>query len=150
MKPPYAQVETLIRATARDIYRAFTEPAILKQFWLAESEATLEPGKKVRWTFMVPGASDEVIVRRMEQDHSLVLQWSDGAQTEFTIDSFQDGYCKLKIVQNGFVGDDAWDVAIETTQGFTYVVSELKVLLETGRPAGIVRDKAKLIAAQMI
>ena len=36
--------------------------------------------------------------------------------------------------------------AVNATEGFSIVLCELKILLETGRPGQLVRDKAALIA----
>jgi hypothetical protein len=52
---------------------------------------------------------------------------------------------------SGFDGDldDLIAAAVDSTQGFTLVLSNLKLLLETGTAGNLVSDKAALIMASM-
>jgi hypothetical protein len=50
---------------------------------------------------------------------------------------------------SGFAGEQSLAVATGTAEGFSIVLCDLKTLLETGRSANLVRDKAELIAQQM-
>ena len=49
----------------------------------------------------------------------------------------------------GFAGPDLLAQATDTIEGFSIVLCDLKTLLETGRSANLVRDKAELIARSM-
>ena len=51
----------------------------------------------------------------------------------------------LEVSAEGFRGKDTVKQAINATEGFTIVLCELKVLLESGHTASLVKDKAGLI-----
>jgi hypothetical protein len=47
----------------------------------------------------------------------------------------------------GFKAESGIDQVVNATKGFSIVVCDLKTLIENGRSANLVRDKAALIAA---
>jgi len=55
---------------------------------------------------------------------------------------------RVTVEVEGFDGKGATDEAMGATEGFTIVLCDLKSLLEGGASGGMVRDKARLIAAQ--
>jgi len=57
----------------------------------------------------------------------------------------------VEIENSGFSGElhEAVATAIESTQGFTIVLCDLKTLLERGTSMNLVRDKALLIEEEM-
>ena len=65
-----------------------------------------------------------------------------------TLETFGSGTA-VTIVNADFPGghDDQVEVALNSTEGFAIVLCDLKTLLEQGRPAGLVRAKARLIKA---
>jgi uncharacterized protein YndB with AHSA1/START domain len=63
---------------------------------------------------------------------------------------FHDGDAtRVAIACSGFPGDDLVAQATNNVEGFTIVLCDLKTLLESGRSANLVRDKAELITRQM-
>jgi uncharacterized protein YndB with AHSA1/START domain len=144
---PIANVSMLIRAPARDVFNAFIDPATLSRFWLARASAPLGEGESATWEFMVPGAIAETRVREIVQDSRLVLEWAGDETAEFTCQQRADGFTRIEISSpvTGKSADEAVANAIEATQGYTLVVANLKALLETGRSARLVEDKAVLI-----
>ena len=144
---PVAKVQILIRKPASEIFRAITTPEGLEQFWLSKASGPLQLNATVQWDFMVPGISDQVTVKAFEPDANLLVEFSDGTAARWQLIARADGHTKLVVSNWGFKGtpEDVIEQALEATQGFTLVLSDLKVLLEQGRSANLTRDKALLI-----
>jgi uncharacterized protein YndB with AHSA1/START domain len=147
MSDPTAKVSTLVRRPAADVYGAFVEPAMLTQFWLSRASGPLALGVTVEWEFMVAGVKDTVVATALEPNKRIAVRWSDSSITEWTFEPVDGSTTIVKIAQAGFPdeGDDVVATAITATEGFTIVLSDLKILLETGSSPGLVRDKARLI-----
>lgn len=150
MTKPTAAAEILIRKPAADIYRAFTEPTELKKFWLSEASAPLEVGKTVEWDFMVEGAYAEATATELVPGEKIAWGWNDGSTVEILLAETGDGTV-VRVENSRFAGDaqEAMATALESTQGFTIVLCDLKILLETGKSPGLTRDKARLIELGM-
>ena len=146
--PVVAKASLLIRRPAAAAFNAFTDPALLTQFWLNRASAPLTAGARVEWEFMVPGAKDTVEVLELVANQRLVIRWSDNTRAEWTFTAVDDSTTIVSVQHTGFSGPahEAAAMAVESTQGFAIVLCDLKTLLETGTSAGLVRDKARLIA----
>jgi uncharacterized protein YndB with AHSA1/START domain len=146
--PPRARVTMLIEASAKDVYDAFIEPEILSRFWLSRSSGPLRVGEAVVWDFMVDGASAQTIATRLHTHSHIEWQWPDGA-VEIKFEPFDTGTA-VTLINSGFQGDHPEQVeqALNATEGFAIVLSDLKTLLETGRSAGLTKAKAQLIQAR--
>ena len=143
-----AQASMLVRRAPADVFRAFVDPGTLTQFWLDAASGPLAPGAKVTWQFMVPGASDELTVTAFEEPRRIAFDWSDGTSVDLRFDGHGDG-TKVSVTMRGFQGEGAAAAVVDATEGFSIVLCDLKTLLETGRSAQLVRDKARLIAESM-
>lgn len=150
-KSPVAESELLIRAPASEIYTAFVTPRQLARFWLAKASAPLAIGKKVRWHFPVPGVSDTVTARVLEPGRRILVAWgSDGSETEWTFVALTPNQTHVRVTQTvkGSAAQRAI-AAVNGTEGYAFVLADLKVLLEQGLRSNIVKDKAALIVRQM-
>jgi uncharacterized protein YndB with AHSA1/START domain len=145
-EPIVAKAALLIRRPAAEIFNAFTDPRTLTRFWLSAASGPLEVGKTVRLDFMVPGATAQTKVAALEPHKHIAIEWDDGTYVRWRFDSVEDGTV-VRIDNWGFSGSqkEMIETAIESTQGFTIVLCDLKTLLETGRSTGLVRDKAAQI-----
>lgn len=146
--PTVARSEMLIRASAQEIFDAFVEPARLKKFWLKKASGPLQLDTPVRWDFLVPGAHEQVETTHLEKGRRVAFNWSDGKSVDIRLAGFGRGATRVTVEMTGFRGKAAADEAIGATEGFTIVLCDLKALLETGASGGMVRDKARLIAAE--
>ena len=146
-RAPTVNVEMLIRCPAEQAFTAFVQPEVLAKFWLSRASAALEPGREVRWDFLVEGASAQLRVEAMVQNERIAIAFDDGTRVEWTFEQRPVGTL-VSIVQSGFVGsgDEVVAKALDGTSGFTLVLSELKLLLEQGKVAGLVKDKALLLS----
>lgn len=139
-----AKAEMLIRSSAQHCFDAFVNPDTIVKFWLNKTSGPLKPGATVTWHFMVPGAEDTVTVTQFEAPHRLGFDWSGGLHVEVAFKPQREGATVVNVVARGFkTAEDA----VGATEGFSIVLCELKTLLESGAPVGLVRDKAVLIAA---
>jgi uncharacterized protein YndB with AHSA1/START domain len=140
---PHAQCTMLIEAPRQRIFDAFTQPADLAQFWLTEADAPLAVGQTATWHFMVPGAKEQTTATALNPPNRVAFTWSDGVSVDISIEPFDEERARVVI---GIDTPDADRVA-DAVEGFTLVLSELKLWLETGSAPGLVRAKAELIAA---
>jgi uncharacterized protein YndB with AHSA1/START domain len=148
---PLVVVEQLIRAPRSAVFAAFVKPKKLKKFWLSKASAPLEQGKTVEWHFKVHGVKDDVKVMALEADRRIRLQWSDRSTTEWTFTSLNRKRTLVRVEQAGFSsrGGALVAEAADAAQGFAFVLSDLKVLLERGIKSGIVKDKAAVIEREL-
>jgi uncharacterized protein YndB with AHSA1/START domain len=144
---PVAKASLLVRRPVTFLYNAFIDPTVLTQFWLASASGPLVAGDKVEWEFMVPGAKDTAEVLELVPDERIVIRWSDGSQVTWRFTIVDDSTSIVAVEHRDFSGsgDELLTTTIESTQGFTIVLCALKALLETGTPANLVQDKARLI-----
>jgi uncharacterized protein YndB with AHSA1/START domain len=147
MTSPIAKIELLIRRPAAEAYRAFIEPEMLTQFWLAKASQPLAPNARVRWEFLVPGAAATIDVRSMTENQQIVTAWDDDTTIDFTFTAIEPELTSVRVTQAGFSGspDEVVAKALDATQGFTLVLCELKALLEQKLTLNAVRDKARSI-----
>ena len=88
-----------------------------------------------------------VTVTAFEDQRRIAFDWSDGISVNMTFEPYGKNSTRLAVEAIGFRGKTAEAAAVGATEGFTIVLCDLKVLLETGQSARLVRDKAELIAA---
>lgn len=147
---PTVRVELLIRCPPAAAFSAFVQPELLTRFWLSKASDALAKGRVVHWDFMVPGASASVTVEELVDAERIRIRWDDGTRSEWTFrEQGTLGGTVVTVTQWGFQGapEEVVAQALEATSGFALVLAELKVLLEQGTAANIVRDKAALLSA---
>lgn len=142
-------VSQLINCKIADAFDAFVEPRKITQFWLNSTSEPLSKGAKVTWQFMVPGAVDTVIIDHFERPSLIQLTWSDGTKTRFEFSEISPDKTKISITAEVSASEDIIDQVVNTTEGFSIVLCDLKTLLESGRSANLVRAKAELITSSM-
>ena len=144
-----ANVSQLINCQPSDAFGAFVDPNRITQFWLSASSGPLSKNAKVTWTFMVPGAVDTITVTEFEPATLIAFNWSDGSNTRLEFSAHSNGKTKVSVEAHGSAGDDLVEQVVNTTEGFSIVLCDLKTLIESGQSANLVRAKAELIAASM-
>jgi uncharacterized protein YndB with AHSA1/START domain len=138
----------LIRRRPSEIFEAFVDPDILCRFWLDSASGALAPGAEVTWRFKVPGASESVTVTGFESPRRLALHFASGADAEFRFDFHDGDATRVSVRYSGLPAGDLHQIA-GTAEGFSIVLCDLKTLLESGRSANLVRDKAELISREI-
>jgi len=143
-----AKAKMLIRRPASDVFDAFAQPETITKFWLKSTTGPLFEGAKVEWEFMVPGAKEKVSVTAFERPRRIAFSWSNGLNVDMAFTE-RDGATVVAVQATGFRGEDAVDQVVDATEGFSIVLCDLKTLLESGRSANLVKDKAELIHREM-
>ena len=143
------EASMLIRRPPGEVFAAFVNPMMLRKFWLSDASGPLAPGARVKWKFMVPGAEDDVVVRRFESPSHLAFDWSDGISVEMAFELIDSDVTRVRVAVSGFAGEGILEQAAGTIEGFSIVLCDLKTLLESGVSANLVRDKAELITRSM-
>ena len=147
MKNQPVEASMLIRRPPGEVFAAFVNPQTLRKFWLSDASGPLAPGARVQWTFRVPGATANVNVTKFESPRHLAFDWDGTMHVDMTFEPFAEGGTHVVVAVDGFEGADVLAEATGTIEGFTLVLCELKILLETGESANLVEDKAALIVA---
>jgi uncharacterized protein YndB with AHSA1/START domain len=139
----------LIRAAPRAVFDAFVEPRMLRQFWLRDASAPLAPGAKVTWEFMVPGVTASLTVTRFDAGRHIGIRWEDGTEVDLQFEPLESLATRVVVTCRGFDERELLEQATTTIEGYSIVLCDLKTLLELGRSANLVRDKAELITRSM-
>jgi len=144
MEDHIAQASMLIRRPVAEVFDAFVSPQTITKFWLESTTGPLAKGAQVKWRFMVPGATESVTVIAFEDQGRIAFDWSHGNTVNMVFEAHGNGATRLTVKVTGFENESA---VVNATEGFSIVLCDLKTLLESGRSANLVRDKAELIAA---
>jgi uncharacterized protein YndB with AHSA1/START domain len=144
-----AKAKMLVRRPASDVFNGFADPDTITRFWLKRTSGPLADGATVEWDFMVPGATETVSVTAFEAPRRIAFSWSGGLNVDMTFTEEPDGATVVAVQASGFSGEDGVDQAVDATEGFSIVLCDLKTLLESGRSANLVKDKAELIVRSM-
>jgi uncharacterized protein YndB with AHSA1/START domain len=144
-QPPVAKMQMVIRRPVADVFEAFIDPAITTQFWFTKGSARLEEGKTVRWDWEMYNVGADVVVKALEPEQRLVIEWeSEGGNTtvEWQFRAVGEGMTLVTITEGGFHGDGDTQVrlALDSTQGFNLVLAGAKAWLEHGIRLNLVAD----------
>jgi uncharacterized protein YndB with AHSA1/START domain len=149
MENTRVEASMLIRRPPGEVFAAFVNPIMLRKFWLQDASGPLAPRARVKWTFMVPGAEETVLVRRFEAPQHLAFDWSDGVQVDMTFEAWEPDGTHVRVAVSGLGAEGQPQQVANVIEGFSIVLCDLKTLLETGVSANLVRDKAELITRSM-
>ncbi len=143
-----AKASMLIRCPTAWAFDAFVNPEKITQFWLQHTSGPLGPSAEVRWTFMVPGATEAVRVTEFSHGRRIVFEWSDGVAVALDFDPwFDDSAVRVSVEASGLDEINEAEAVVNATEGFGIVLCDLKTWIESGQSANLVKDKALLIAA---
>jgi uncharacterized protein YndB with AHSA1/START domain len=141
-----AKSAMLIRRPAADVFEAIVDPAVTTRFWFTKSTGRLDENEHVTWTWEMYGASAEVDVVAIEPNERIVIRWPSYSGTpttvEWTLSDRGDGTTYVVVVESGFTtGDmDIAEQAVESTQGFSFLLAGMKAWLEHELELGLVPD----------
>jgi uncharacterized protein YndB with AHSA1/START domain len=143
---PVAKAEMLIRRPISEVFEAFVDPAMTTQFWFTKASGRLEEGKRIQWDWEMYGVSMQVIVKALEPNKRILIEWSAYETPTFVEWNFRphgDDATFVSISNSGFAGDGDEIVkqALQSTEGFTLVLAGLKALLEHDILLNLVRDR---------
>lgn len=141
---PVVKAEMLIKKPVEEVFEAFANPEITTRFWFTKSSGRLEAGKRIRWDWEMYGVWDEIVVKKMEVNRRILIQSSDGTDTEWLFTRRNANETFVTINHTGFSGDgdELVNQALDSMGGYTMVLCGLKALLEHGIALNLVSDKA--------
>lgn len=136
----------LIRKPVADVFEAFIDPAVTTNFWFTKSTGRLKAGDAARWDWGMYGASTSVLVKTIEPNKRLVIEWdgySGRTTVEWKFSARGDAATYVVITESGWTGDGdkLVEYVAESTQGFTWTLAGLKAFLEYGIKLNLVADK---------
>jgi uncharacterized protein YndB with AHSA1/START domain len=143
--PPQSRTEMLVRKPASEVFEALVNPDITTQFWFTKSSGRLEPGRRVQWDWEMYDVSSQVTVKELRPDERIVIEWegySGPTTVEWNLVAQPDGATFVRITEQGFTGDadDLMRYAVDSTQGFTWMLAGLKAFLEHGVKLNLTAD----------
>ncbi len=142
--PVVVDAQMLIRKPVADVFEAFVNPQITTKFWFTKSSGRLEQNAKVRWDWEMYGVGDEVIVKELEENHRILIEWaSDLTRVEWNFEPRGDSATLVKISNSGFpsTADNILEQAVDAKGGYTIVLAGLKAWLEHGIRLNLIQDQ---------
>jgi uncharacterized protein YndB with AHSA1/START domain len=139
-----AHSRMMIRKPVAEVFNAFIDPSITKNFWFTRSNGKLEVNKTLVWEWEMYNVSASVLVKEINQNSKIVIQWGEPATTvEFQFQQISQNATYVQIVESGYqeTGDKLLKHMIDSTGGFTTVLDGLKAYLEHGINLNLIADK---------
>jgi uncharacterized protein YndB with AHSA1/START domain len=127
----------LVRRPPHQVFEALADPSVTTRFWYTKSTGRMAEGAELIWEWEMYRVSGRVRVRDVEPDRLIRFSW-DGydpehpTTVEFQFLPYENDTTYLRITETGFTGDADTQVsrALDSTAGFTFVLSSLKAALE--------------------
>jgi uncharacterized protein YndB with AHSA1/START domain len=143
---PIAKAEMLIRRPIADVFEAFVNPVITTKFWFTKASGRLEEGKQIQWDWEMYGVSLQVTVKALEPNRRILIEWpgyNTPTSVEWIFRPHGNDSTFVSITNSGFAGngDEIVNQALQSTEGFTLVLSGLKALLEHNIILNLVGDR---------
>jgi len=139
-----AEAQMLIRKPAAEVFNAFIDPEVTKNFWFTKSSGKLELNKEVTWEWEMYKVSTKVLAREIIPGKKILYEWNNPARTvEFIFQSINDHSTYVIVTECGFdqTGDELIAAIKGSTGGFTTVLDGLKAFLEHGMNLNLIADK---------
>jgi uncharacterized protein YndB with AHSA1/START domain len=144
LRAPTATAGMLIRRPVTAVFQAFADPAVTSRFWFTDGSGKLEPGAVVTWTWAMYGASTEVVVKAVEPDRRILIDWdnrSTPTEVEWLFEP-RGEHTWVTVENRGFTDDaDGVAKALDSTGGFALVMAAAKIWLEHGIEPRLVVDR---------
>ena len=140
----YAEAQMCIRRPVSEVFEAFMDPSITKNFWFTKGSGRLEVNKGITWEWEMYRLSITVIAKEILPNEKIVFEWDQPAKTvEFKFQSLTDGSTFVTATEygNAKTGADLLAAIRDSTGGFTTVLDGLKAFLEHGINLNLIADK---------
>lgn len=136
-KPPSVDVGMLVRRPPHEVFEALADPSITTRFWFTKSTGRMAQGAELTWEWEMYRASGRVWVKEIQADRRIRFTWdgydpSHPTTVEFQFIPYENDTTYLQITETGFSGDADTQVrrALDSTAGFTFLLSSVKAALE--------------------
>lgn len=144
MKEAYVEVQMLIRKPSSEVFEAFIDPEITKNFWFSKGSGKLEENKTVTWEWEMYNVSSKVFVKEIIPNQKISIDWGEpSTSVVFTFHAVTETTTYVVIKQSGLhsTGEALLAEIRDSTGGFTTVVDGLKAYLEHGIQLNLIGDK---------
>jgi uncharacterized protein YndB with AHSA1/START domain len=138
------ETQMQIRKSAKQVFSAFIDPTLTKEFWFTKGSGKLEVGKMVTWTWEMYNHSAQVFVKSIIENEKITIEWGEPLTTVvFEFKSLTDDTTYVTIKEFGYdkTGNELLDTVKDATGGFTTVLDGLKAFLEHGINLNLIADK---------
>ena len=139
-----AEAKMLIRKPVEEVFEAFINPAITKNFWFTKSSGKLEVDKTIIWTWEMYNVSTAVAAKQILPNQKILFEWDTPARTvEFNFTEVDDDSTYVTVTESGYnkTGDELLEAIKDSTGGFTIVLDGLKAFLEHRINLNLIADK---------
>lgn len=143
-KAKCAEAQMLIRKPVEDVYEAFINPAITKNFWFTKGSDRLEVNKSIIWCWEMYNVSTPVVAKEILQDQKIVFEWDNATKTvEINFTELDEDSTFVTVIESGYdkTGDELIEAIKDSTAGFTAVLDGLKAFLEHRINLNLIADK---------
>lgn len=143
-EPIAVHAQMLIRRPVSHVFHAFVDPAVTARFWFTKSTGPLTTGAQVRWEWEMYGAATNVVVRAVERDKRILIEWNDPpCPVEWKFERWGADATLVTVETSGFRGSDSEIIAqaLDSKGGFTSVLAACKALLEHDVALNLVGDQ---------
>ena len=136
----------LIRKPVAEVFEAFVNPAVTSRFWFSKGSDRLEAEKQIQWDWEMYSHSIQVNAKVIEENKRILIDWPGYGTlgtVEWVFTPRADNTTFVSITNTGFSGegDEIIKQVVESTEGFTLVLSGLKALLEHNVILNLVPDR---------
>ncbi|WP_199745237.1 SRPBCC family protein [Flavobacterium sp. GT3R68] len=138
------ETQMLIRKPVSEVFSAFIDPEITKNFWFTKGSGKLEIGKTITWEWDMYGITTDILVKEIVDNKIISIEWGQPATTvDFEFKALTDSTTYVTIKNYGFdkTGDELLDVIKDSTGGFTTVLDGLKAFMEHNINLNLIADK---------
>ena len=139
-----AEAQMLIRRPVAEVFEAFIDPAVTKNFWFTKGSDKLQVNKKVTWEWEMYGLSTTVVAKEIIQNEKIVFEWGEPPKVvEFKFTALSGNSTYVTVSECGYekTGDKLLTEIKGSTGGFTTVLDGLKAFLEFGINLNLIADK---------
>jgi uncharacterized protein YndB with AHSA1/START domain len=141
-----SEAQMLIRKPVSQVFQAFIDPDLTKNFWFTKGSGKLEVGKPVIWDWEMYNFSSKVVPLEIIENKKITFHWFTSdlpTNVDFHFKTLSSGYTFISIKHYGFdkKGDDLLEAIKDSTGGFTIVLAGLKAYLEHGINLNLIADK---------
>ena len=143
-KTTCAEAQMLIRKPVEEVFEAFINPSITKNFWFTKGSDRLEVDKKITWHWEMYNISTTVVAKEILRNQKILFEWGQPSKTvEFKFSELDDDSTFVTVSEYGYdkTGDELLAAIKDSTAGFTTVLDGLKAFLEHRINLNLIADK---------
>lgn len=141
---PSVTAQMLIRKPIQEVFEAFCDPEITRQFWFTHSSGRVASGARLLWRWETYGVETDVIVLDFSAEEYFTIEWSEPRnKVLFAFSKQGDEATYVAITSFDFPqeGDELIQALTDNMGGFTTVLDGLKCWLEHGLSLNLIADK---------